>query len=166
MKRVIIALLLLLVPAVCHADGINDVMIALKHLNGVATYGSSYVDYSYYLKEAKSEVDYYRKGDDAKKNPKLSTALSEVIELYELAGSFISRFDTSKGLMDIGPDAPPQNKKIASEFFSRFPQDKKDVAEGGVLMSHHGDKLSTKAAVNKLFKRASDKYIEVVKLLK
>jgi hypothetical protein len=165
MKRVIIALLLIVLPTVSHADAINDVMIALKHLNGVVAYGTSHKDYSNYLREAKSEVDFYLKGDEAKKNKKLSVAISEVMDLYEFADSLFSRFEVSKGLINIGTDASPIDKKIASEYFARFPEDKKDVAEGGVLSSKHGVKLHIKTALNKIFKRASVKYADVVKML-
>jgi hypothetical protein len=166
MKRVIFALLFMLLPTVCHADAINDVMIALKHLNGVATYGSSYKDYAYYLGEAKSEVGYYLKDDEAKQNKKLRDAISETMDLYEFADSLYSRFDTSNGLINIGTDASPKDKKIASEYFSRFPEYKKDVAEGGVLRNQHGVELQIRTAVNKIFKRASEKYVEAVKMLK
>lgn len=86
--------------------------------------------------------------------------------MYEFADSLYSRFDTSKGLINIGTDASPKDKKIASEYFSRFPEDKKDVAEGGVLRNQHGVKLQLRTAVNKIFKRASEKYVEAVKMLK
>ena len=163
MKRVILALLFMLLPAVCYADAVHDVMIALKHLEGVTTYGTSYQDYASYLEEAKSEVDLYLKGDEAKQHEKLTVTISELMGLYELADPLFRRLPDSNGFMNIGADASPMDKKIASEYFSRFPQDKKDVAKGGVLKK--GVKLHLKSAITKIFKRASAKYAEAVKML-
>jgi hypothetical protein len=164
MKRVVFALLLMLLPTVCYAD-VNDVMRALRHLERITTYGTSYKDYALYLGEAKSEVGYYLKADKTKEHKKLRDAISETMDLYEFADSLFSRIDTSNGSINMGADASPIDKKLAAEYFSRFPEDKKDVAEGGVLKNGQGDKLQLRTALNKIFKRASVKYAEVAKLL-
>jgi hypothetical protein len=163
MKRVILALAFMLFPTMCYAD-LNDVMISLKHLNGAATYGSSYKDYALFLRVAKSEVGDYLIEKEAKQNKKLRDAISEVLSLYELADPLFSR--AGAGLINAGTDASPTDKKIASDYFARFPEDKKDVAEGGVLKNQQGVKLETRKALNKVFKRASEKYEELVKMLK
>jgi len=116
------------------------------------------------LKDAKSEVEAYLKGDEAKHNKKISAAISETIGLYEYADSLFKRMDSSKGEINLGNDASPTDKKIASQYFSRFPEDKKDIAAGGVIVDHHGSKLKIKAAVSKIFNRASDKYSKAVSM--
>jgi hypothetical protein len=165
MKRLIIALLFILLPTVCHADDINDVMLALKHMNGIALNGTSCADYAAYLEAAKSEVDYYLKSEESKKNKKLKEAISETLHLYEFANTFFCGTGRSNGLINFGVDASPSDKKITSEYFALFPQDKKDVSEGGVLINRQGIKFHKKTATIKIFKQASIKYAELVKLL-
>lgn len=166
MKRFVLAILFMLVPAVCSAESVNGAMNALKHLESITMNGTSYKDYAVFLREAKSEVGLYLKGDEAKRNIKLKDAISEALDLYEYADSFFIKMDQSKGFINIDTDASPADKKIADEYFSRFPEEKKDVAAGGVLKNQQGFKLQIKAAVANIFKRASKKYAEAVNLQK
>ena len=165
MKRVVVAILFMLLPAECVAETAMDAIVALRNLVKVTAVGTSYQDYAFCLGEAKSEVGTYLKGAEAKQNKKLSKTISEVMGLYEYADSFFKGLDDSKGLINIGADASPKDKKTASEYFSRFPEDKKNIAAGGVLVENHGPRLKTTAAINKIFSRASKKYAEAEKML-
>lgn len=167
MKRVILAILLMVMSTVCYAETALDAIKALRRLDVLAANGTSYKDYSYFLGDAKIEVDIYLKGDEAKRNKKLSATIIECMGLYEYAGSLFSIMENTKGFINIGTDASPADKKIASEYFSRFPEDKKDVAAGGVVVTNQqAVKFKIKIAINKIFKRASDKYSEAMGMLK
>ena len=163
MKRVVLTILFILLPAVCMAETAMDAIGALRSLDKLTANGTSYQTYAICLGEVKSEVDSYLKGDEAKQNKKLSDTISEVMGLYEYADSLFKRIDNTKGLINLGADASSADKKLASEYFSRFPEDKKDIAAGGVLVKQHGPKLKIKAAINKVFIRASKKYAKAVK---
>ena len=166
MKRVIFAILFMLVPAVCHADELKDAMGALKHLNGAALNGASCKDLAIFLEVAKSEVGYYLKGEETKQNKKIKEAMSETIHYYDVAQTFLCKIDRPNGLVNFGKDASPADNKITSEYFAIFPQDKKDVSEGGALINKQGTKLHLKTATVRIFKKASIKYDELTKSLK
>lgn len=166
MKRFILAILFMLLPTICNAESVNDAIDALRRLERITTTGTSYKDYAAYLGDAKSEVGLYLKGDEAKRNIKLKDTISETLDLYIYADSFFRRIDESIRLINIDTNASPADKKIAAEFFSRFPEEKKDVDDGGVLRNKQGVKLDITATVVRIFKRASKKYAEAVNLLK
>lgn len=165
MKRVVVAILFLLLPAVCMAGTAMDAIMALRSLVNLTANGTSYQAYTLCIVEVKSEVDSYLKGDEAKKNKELSDTISEIMGLYEYADSLFKIKDNSKGLINLGTDASPADKKLASEYFSRFPEEKKDIAAGGVLVNQHGLKLKLNAAINKIFSRASTKYAKAASML-
>lgn len=166
MKRFILAILFILLPTICNAESVNDAINALRRLERITTTGTSHKDYAAYLGDAKSEVGLYLKGDEAKRNKKLKDTIAETLDLYEYADSFFKRMDESNRLINIDTNASPADKKIAAEFFSRFPEEKKDVDDGGVLRNQHGVKLDITATIVRIFKRASKKYAEAVNLLK
>lgn len=166
MKRFILAILFMLLPTVCNAESVNDAIDALRRLERITTTGTSYKNFAAYLGEAKSEVGLYLKGDEAKRNKKLKDSISETLDLYEYADSFFRRMDESNRLINIDTNASPADKKIAAEYFSRFPEEKKDVAAGGVIRNQKGVKLDITATIASIFKRASKKYAEAVSLLK
>ncbi len=166
MKRIVLAFLFMLLPTVSFAGTANDAVVALGGLVKITSSGTSYQAFAVCLEDAKSEVDTYLKGDEAKQNKKLSATISEAMGLYEYADVLFKRMNKSKGLMDLGAEASPTDKKMASEYFSRFPEDKKDIAAGGVLVDLHGSKLKINAAINKVFSRAAKKQAKAASMLK
>lgn len=167
MKRVVVAILVMLLPTVCMAETetARDAIIALTSLVKLTANGSSYQAYAYCLGEVKAEVDAYLKGDEAKRNKKLTEEISEVMGLYEYADTLFKIIDDSKGVINFGADASPRDKKITSEYFSRFPEDKKDISAGGVVVNQHGPKLKINAAISKIFNRAALKYANAGSML-
>lgn len=142
----------------------NDAIVALLSLVKITANGTSYQAYAYCLKAVKSEVDPYLKGQEAKKNTKLSGKIAEIMGLYEYGDSLFKRIDGSKGLIDMGANASPADKQLASKYFSRFPEDKKNIAVGGVLVDQHGPKIKLTAALSKIFRRAYVEYGNAVKM--
>jgi|GEM_PF-5259935 len=158
MRRVVLAILFMLLPATAMAETANDAIIALRSLVKITANGTSYQVYASCLAEVKPEVDAYLKSDAAKQNKKLSQAIAKTLGLFEYADSFFKRIDESKNQISLGDDASPAEKKVVSEYFSRFPEDKQDVTAGGVLVERNGSKLRVNAALSKIFSRASAEY--------
>lgn len=138
---------------------------ALKKLQARTQAGISYRDYPPALGEAKFEVNLYLDGNDSNKNPTLTTTISDAMALYEYANSiWKERYsdEAANGFIGIGSGV---GKIIASTYFSRYPEDKKDYKDGGVLVNELGGKLIIDIAVRKTWDRASQKMTEIMAIM-
>ncbi|NVN97617.1 hypothetical protein HXX01_05355 [Candidatus Nomurabacteria bacterium] len=135
---------------------------SLKKLQARTQAGISYRDYPPALGEAKFEVNCYLDGNDSNKNPTLAKNIPDTTALYEYANSiWKEKYSDEAANGFIGIDSGI-GKIIASTYFSRYPEDKKDYKNGGVLANELGGKLIIDIAVRKTLDRASQKMTEIM----
>lgn len=156
------------IPSVCFSQSAKDALKALKKLEAKTQVGISYRDYSPALGDAKYEVNLYIEGDEKYKNKEFKSAIIEAMNLYEYANTiWFAKFtrEASHGFIIIDDPALSTSKMIADDYFSRYPEDRKDESEGGVLSNELGGKMHVGVAVGKIWGRASKELDKASKLL-
>lgn len=150
-------------------ESASNAIKALKKLGARTEAGILYKDYPSALGEAKFEVNQLLEDDKSDSLSNLKKTVQEAMVLYEFAGTIWEvKFnrEADYGFIFIDSSCCPYSKVVASAYFSKFPEDKKDAAEGGVLEKQLGNKMSISRALSKIWERASQKSSDAATILK
>lgn len=132
MKKLLSATLIIIIlmglSGVAFGQSAKDAYKALKKVEARVEAGVSYKDYPPVIADAKSEVNMFLEGKEAKKNSQLAEHIKKAMDYYMTAGNIWSiKFALSSGTLD----TPGTDNEYGRAVKRLYPKAKSELAPSG-----------------------------------